>query len=207
MVRRAPDELSHRHRPETPLEPLLHVTREHEDAVASLDHALAKRELGSEQLASERGGDLPPERGPALAVGPFHLREIQSGISALDRKSEKQVLEHEVVEHDHSGITERGIEGIAVIGAVADLIEVEVESLPLRHFVVVARVVPGEHRLDVGVRRLLLGDDEMDLEAFLPEVGEELLAVVGDAGTGGRQRAPESELHRLCLDPFIEGAP
>ena len=89
MVRSAPDELSHRNRAETPLEPALHEPGEDEHPVTALDHPLTQRELRSEELATECGGDLTAERGAALSVGALHLRHVECGVTSLDRQAEK----------------------------------------------------------------------------------------------------------------------
>ena len=99
-MRSAPDELSHRNRAETPLEPALHEPGEDEHTVAALDHSLTQRKLRGEELATECGGNLTAERGTALSVGAFHLRQVECGVTSLDRQAEKQMLQDEIVQND-----------------------------------------------------------------------------------------------------------
>ena len=143
-MRSPADELSHRHRPEPPLEPLLHEAREDQYPVAPLDQPLTERELGSEELAPEGRGDLPSDRSTPLPVGPLHLGDVEGGIAALHGESEEEMLQHQVVEDDDSGMPERRVQRVSMVRAVPDLIEVQVEPLPRRDVLVVAGPVPGE---------------------------------------------------------------
>ena len=106
------------------------------------------------------------------------------------------MLQDEIVQNDDAWKPERGVEGITVIGAVTNLVEVEIECLPLSDVFVLACGMPRKLLDDGAVIRLVVVDEQMDVGAFVGEVGKKLFAVVGNAGASRRERAPVGELHR-----------
>ena len=64
-----------------------------------------------------------PIDAPPLAVGAPHLGDVECRVAPLDGHSQEQVLQHEIVQDDDAGKAKRGVQGEAVVGVVADLVE------------------------------------------------------------------------------------
>src|SRR3990172_6844872 len=104
---RPTDELSHGDRSEPPLEPLLHEAGENQDPVAPLDQPLAEGKLRREELAPEGRRDLPSDGRAALSVGALHFGDVERRSAALYGEPEEEMLQHQVVQDDDTGMPKR----------------------------------------------------------------------------------------------------
>ncbi len=149
----------------------------------------------------ELPGDKIPTQRPVLC---FHGGEVPLAVAPAQRRHLVEIAKIEVVQHDHSRILPEQVEHVAMLGVVADMIDLQgrFERGP----------VLVEFRSEQDARAWIIwnggvvGDHQRDIE-FLEVKRHQFEHVVGNAVFGRRIGRENHELPLGCMRGVLHGRP